>query len=168
MTTLWVSLLGILLLATSMAVSIPTIERQRTSLTAEVSATNFLAYRTAVVNYLNAFPAFTGTVSDAMLNLTPNCAPGALYCLPGYIRDPRWTNLIQGDVLYVYSTNLTAPPDTLAALSAQGSGSLLIGTAVDIDPGAGITSRLFSANRTDTGIVLPGAIPIGVITMVGK
>lgn len=149
MTALWIAFVGAMLLAFSLAVSVPAQERQQAALVADVSATNFYSYRTAVINYINANPAATGTIAD-----------GSLTFLPGYIRDTRWTHLIQSGTLFVYSTG-TASPDSVMALYKKGGKSLLIGKKSS-------GGNLFSANGTDTGVPLPAAIPTGAITVVGR
>lgn len=140
---------GALILALHLSATEPArLERERV-LTADVAATNFFAYRTAVLNYVNANSGATGTIAD-----------GSLTWLTGYIRDSRWTNLIQSGTLFVYSTG-SVSPDTVKAVFQKGGKSILIGKKSS-------SGNLVSAYGSDTGIVLPGAIPVGSITVVGN
>lgn len=149
MVAMWLSLVGAMLLAFNLAVMVPEQEHQRTALVADVAATNFFAYRSAVINYMNANPSASGTVAD-----------GALTFLPGYIRDARWTNVIQGGTLYVYSTG-TESALSVMAMFRLGANSLLIGKKT-------ASGKLVSANGMDTGIALPAAIATGAIVVVGR
>lgn len=119
---------------------------------ADVSATNFLAYRTAVQRYLQANPGVTGTIADA--NLTS-------FWLPGYVRDPNWSNIVDGDALYVYSTG-TVEPGTLKTIWDRSGENSLAGTK---NPANG---RLRSFNGFDTGITLPAGIPNNAVVMMGR
>lgn len=148
MMSLWIALVGAMLLAFSLAISVPAQERQMKVLAADVAATNFYAYRAAVINYRNANPAATGTIADASLTF-----------LTGYIRDTRWTNLIQGGTLYVYSTG-TQTIDAVTTMYQKGGSSLLIGKKA-------ASGNLVNAAGIDTGIALPAAIPVGAITIIG-
>lgn len=123
-----------------------------TQITADVSATNFLAYRRAVQGYLVANPGTTGTVADVSLDQ---------YWLTGYVRDTHWTNLVDGGALYVYSSASPAA-NTLDAIRAKSPENLLLGTK------DATTGRLKSYNGFDTGIVLPAGIPNNVIVMMGR
>ncbi len=146
---LWVALVGAMLLAINLATGVPAQQQQIRTLVADVAATNFYAYRAAVITYYNANPAANGTIAD-----------GSMTFLPGYIRDARWTNLIQGGTLFVYSTG-TASIDAVTTMYQKGGKSLLIGKK-----SAG--GNLVSATGTDTGIPLPAVIPVGAITIVGN
>lgn len=149
MMALWFALVSAMLLAFSLAISIPAQEQQTRTLTADVAATNFYAYRAAVINYCNANPGATGTIAD-----------GSLTFLTGYIRDVRWTNLIQGGTLYVYSTGAQSI-DTVTTLYQKGGASLLIGKKA-------ASGNLISATGIDSGITLPAAIPVGAISIIGS
>ncbi len=118
---------------------------------ADVSATNFLAYRQAVRNYMAANPSATGTIDDALL---------ASHWLPGYIRRAEWTNLVSGGTLYIYSTTVVSR-GTVGSLSQKSSESILVGTKNSS------TGRLQSATGIDTGINLPAAIAGGALVMMG-
>lgn len=149
MMALWIAMVGAMLLVFSLAVSVPAQQQKTITLTADVTATNFYAYRAAVINYQTANPGATGTIAD-----------GSMTFLPGYIRDARWTNLIQGGTIFVYSTG-TASIDAMANVYQKGGKSLLIGKK-------GTSGNLISATGTDTGIVLPAAITVGAMTIVGN
>lgn len=149
MMSLWIALVGAMLLAVSLAINVPAQEQQARTLTADVAATNFYAYRAAVINYLVANPGATGTIAD-----------GSLTFLPGYIRDARWTNVIQGGTLFVYSTG-TESIDSVTTIYQKGGNSLLIGKKA-------ASGNLVGATGIDSGIALPAAIPAGAITIVGN
>lgn len=135
------------------AVDAPKKESSMVVLKADVSATNFVAYRRAVLRYLDANPGATGTISDASL---------ATYWLPGYIRDAKWTNLVSGGALYVYSTSTDTAPNTLDAIKSKSPENPLLGTK------AAASGRLTSYNGFDTGITLPASIPNNVIVLMGR
>ena len=134
------------------AVEIPKQEHQAHVLAADVSALNFIAYRQAVVSYVNANPLATGLVTDLAL---------APYWPPGYIRDNNWTNLVNGSLIYIYSTN-QLPSGTVKTIFDRARHSVMIGTK---NP---VTGRLISANGIDTGITLPAVIPAASLVMMGK
>lgn len=146
---LWIALVGAMLLAFSLASSVPAQEQQARTLTADVAATNFYAYRAAVINYLVANPGAAGTIAD-----------GSLTFLPGYIRDTRWTNTIQGGTLFVYSTG-AASIEAAMTIYQKGGKSLLIGKKA-------ASGNLVSATGIDSGIALPATISVGAITIVGN
>ena len=149
MIALWIALVGAMLLAFSLAVSVPAQEQQTMALTADVAATNFYEYRAAIISYFYANPSTTGTIADVSLTF-----------LPGYLRDARWTNVIQGGTLFVYSTGVESI-DSVMAMYQKGGTSLLIGKK-------SASGNLVSATGIDTGILLPAAIPVGAITIVGS
>lgn len=114
----------------------------------DVAATNFLAYRQAVVTYRTANPTATGTVPD-----------GALTWQTGFIRDGRWTNLISGGELYVYS--LAAPePAVLQAVFMKAGSYVMVGTK-------NASGNLVNAGGSTIAISLPAGIPVGSIVYVG-
>ncbi|QHE89333.1 type IV pilus biogenesis protein PilM [Hydrogenophaga sp. BPS33] len=119
---------------------------------ADSSATSFLAYGKAVRGYLNDHPTASGSVDDAAL---------AAYFLPGYIRDDRWTNLVEGTSLYVFATDATEK-GTVVRLFELSQRSVLVGAKNQV------TGRLISANGFDTGIDLPAAIPNNAAVMMGR
>lgn len=152
MTPLWIVTLFASLFALYLTVQIPKEEKFSTEVAADVSATNFVAYRKAVQKYLEVNPGATGTISDA--SLTP-------YWLPGYIRDANWTNVISGGTLFVYSTT-TLKHNTVNSIYNKSMKSSLVGTK---DTGTG---HLQSPNGFDTGVVLPAAIPNNALVILGK
>jgi hypothetical protein len=134
------------------AIDVPAKEQAIQQVTADVSATNFIAYRKAVQKYLLANPSFSGTVSDTSLTA---------FWLPGYVRNPNWTNLVSGGTLYVFSTTAVSH-GTIDAIRAMSGESVLFGTK------SPTTGRLVAYNGFDTGIVLPAAIPNNAIVMMGR
>ncbi|MBF4990970.1 type IV pilus biogenesis protein PilM [Methylophilus sp. QUAN] len=133
-------------------VEIPKKENETYMVAADVSALNFIAYRSAVSNYLSANPSATGTIADTDL---------APYWEPGYIRNANWTNWVNGSLVYVYSTT-TLTSGTLNKIFERSNSSALIGTK------SPATGRLISANGLDTGIALPAGIPNSALVMMGK
>lgn len=119
---------------------------------ADVEATNYIAYRKAVLKYLESNPSFTGVISDA--SLTP-------YYLPGYIRNPNWTNLVDGTTVYVYAT--TAPSNNVIdTVYKKSNESLLVGKKNSV------SGNLQSMTGLDTGILLPVSIPNNALVILGK
>jgi hypothetical protein len=134
------------------AVDTPMREAAIAAARSDVSATNFLAYRTAVQKYLQANPSATGTISDTSL---------APFWLPGYVRDLNWTNLVSGSALYVFSTR-EVDHGTLNAIWNKSSENVLAGTKNPVN------GRLLSFNGLDTGVVLPANIPNNAVVMMGR
>lgn len=134
------------------AIDIPMKEQAYMAIRADVSATNFLAYRASVQRYLQDHPGVTGAISDVELNA---------YWMSGYVRDPRWTNIVDTNTLYVYSTH-PVERGALEAIWKRTSESVLVGNK------SATSGRLVSYNGTDTGIVLPTAIPNGALVMIGR
>lgn len=145
---LWIVMVGALFIAIVSSSTVPAELHNKSVLIADVTATNFVAYRAAVIDYKNNNPGATGTIADTSLTF-----------LPGYIRDGRWTNLIQSNTLYVYSTS-TVETQAKTMIFTKNGNSLSVGTK-------SAASHLISPYGEDTGIVLPASIPQGVITIVG-
>ncbi|ACT52143.1 type IV pilus biogenesis protein PilM [Methylovorus glucosotrophus] len=141
-------MIGTLFIGFFALVTVPAEQAQRSLLVADVVATNFLTYRASVVEYTNAHPSASGTINDSSLTFKL-----------GYIRDPRWTNTIQSNTLYIYSST-TLEPRVKEVVFNKTRRNLSSGIK-------GSSGRLISPNGIDTGIVLPASIPTGAITMVG-
>lgn len=114
----------------------------------DVSATNFLSYRSALVRYRNANPGATGTISDASLTWDA-----------GYIRDSRWSNLITGGELYVYTTG-SIDPAMLNMLYEKTGRYILLGTK-------NASGNLVSPGGSVITTTLPAGIPVGAIVFMG-
>lgn len=151
MVPIWIATVFLALVTYYVGQDIPRKEAVSVYATADVSATNFLAYRQAVRGYVAANPAATGTIDDAQL---------AAYWVPGYIRRAEWTNLVSGGTLYVFSSTVV-PRGTVGSLSKKSSESILVGTK------SATTGRLQSASGIDTGVNLPAAIAGGALVMMG-
>jgi len=149
---IWIVMVFGALFASYVAIETPRQERFLNEVSAEVSATNFIAYRKSVIRYLDANPAATGTITDASL---------APYWLTGYIRDANWSNIVTGGTLFIHSTSATAI-NTKNTIYHKAKKSSLVGTK------DAITGRLQSLNGFDTGINLPAAIPNNAIVLLGK
>lgn len=147
----WLAVLFGALIMGYAAMDVPKKERQVSELAADVAATNFIAYRKAVLRYLEANPTATGTISDASL---------AAYWMPGYIRDPRWLSVVAGGVPYVYASSQPAH-GTLESLYRKSSENLLLGRK------SAATQYLDSYKGGTVTQVLPAAISNGAIVMMG-
>ena len=128
-------------------------ERGRTSqlmeVQGDVAATNFLAYREAVVRYLNTNPTATGTIADGSLTWTL-----------GFIRDTRWTHVITGGELYVYSAG--APPAGMVQrVVSKTSGYLMVGVK-------NASGDLVSGTGSVIATSLPGSIPAEALVFTGR
>lgn len=127
-------------------------ERERTAqfivVKGDVAATNFMSYRQAVVTYRTATPTATGTIPDSSLSWQT-----------GFVRDARWSNVISGGELFVYST--AAPePAVLQAIYTKAGQYLMLGTK-------NASGNLVNAAGSTISIALPATIPVGAIVYVG-
>lgn len=145
---LWIVMIGGLFIGVYSAITVPNEQTLRGSLTADITATNFLAYRASVIDYKNLHPSSTGTIADSSL----------IFKL-GYIRDVRWTNIIQANTLYVYSASSIEPQVKSAVIKKTGN-AYTSGIK-------GSSGNLIGSDGSDTGIVLPASIPVGALTLVG-
>jgi len=116
--------------------------------TGDVAATNFISYRDAVVRYWTANPSATGLVVDASLTWQT-----------GFIRDTRWTNVISGGELYVYST-AAPPPAMLQAVYQKAGNYIMVGTKNN-------AGTLTNAAGSVIAATLPAVIPAGALVFVG-
>ena len=118
------------------------------NLSAQVSASNMLSYRSSVVSYLTTHPGTTGTVQDASLTFQA-----------GYVRNPAWTNQITGGTLYVYSkSGYSLPAGTSNALF----------TATQNSPMVGINNNSNLQGPGGIVIPLPAGIPLNALVIVGN
>lgn len=144
--------LGAVLLFTHLALTQPRALAEQRSLAGDVAAANFWAYRSAVVSYLNANPLASGAVPDASLTFPL-----------GYIRNPAWTNAVEGGTLYLYSSAVP-PPDTLEAIARRGGRSMMIGVKTPV-------GTMTSLTGAASGFALPGALsaaPAGAVVVIGN
>lgn len=121
----------------------------RQTVIADATATSLLAYREGVINYLNANSGFSGVVTDALF--TP---------LTGAVRNTRWTNVVSGGSLYVYETSLSNTPYILDQIYLKTNKSFMVGR--------NSSGFLVSANGIASGIAVPGVVPNGAVTIVGR
>jgi hypothetical protein len=146
-----ISLFFLAVVALLSASYLPQQEAQAEISVADAGATSLLAYREAVINYLNANPTFAGTVPDSSLTFPW-----------GYVRDLRWTNtVLSGGTLYVYES--TPSPN-----SSQVIDELYRKTASSFMVGQNNGGQLVSARGFATGISVPAAVPNGALLIVGK
>lgn len=152
MAPVWIAAVFLALVVFYTGQDIPRKEAVSHAIGANVSATNFLAYRGALRAYLAVNPMASGSIDDAALTA---------FWLPGYIRNANWSNLVQGGKLYVYSTSI---PEigTAQQLFSMSNRSALVGTK------NASTGRLIAGSGLDTGITLPAAIPDGAVVMLGS
>lgn len=118
------------------------------SLAGDAATMNFMAYRSAVSAYFTANPAATGSIPDASLTFAS-----------GFIRDARWTNLISGGQLYVYS--VAAPASRMVDVVYRKShGYINVGIKQSNGdlrgPGGTVTANV------------PVAVPVGAIVYIGS
>lgn len=123
-------------------------ERLNLELRADVEATNFMAYRDAVVAYLGANPTATGVINDTSLAF-----------MPAYNRDPRWANVVSGGQLYVYATG-AVKAETLNGVYKKSGRYQLVGTKAN--------ASLQSASGAAIAQVFPAAINDGALVFVGR
>jgi hypothetical protein len=124
-------------------------EVAKTLATADASATNVIAYKSAVVTYLNANPAAIGNIPDASLTMPT-----------GLVRLSNWTNVVVGGTLFVYEAVPSQTPSTMDLIYGKTGKSILVGKSNG--------TSLINAMGTNTGIPLTATIPIGSIVLVGK
>lgn len=119
---------------------------------ADAGATSMLAYRQGVIDYLNANPSFSGTVPDSSITFPW-----------GYVRDPRWTNYVQGGgTLYVFEATAHSPH------TDQVLDQLYRKTFKSLSVGRNTGGQLLGASGLSTGITVPAAVPNGALLIVGK
>lgn len=139
----------IAMMALLVANHVPAEEQKFQSARANVAATDALAYREEVINFLNVTPGFVGTVTDAQI--TP---------LWGHQRRLNWSNVVAANTLYVYEASSSPEKLLLDQIYLKTSKSVFVGRNV-----AGF---LVSANGLNTGISIPVTVPVGAIVMIGK
>ena len=148
----FLALFYLAVLAALSALYLPGQKVQAETAVADAGATSLLVYRQAVIDYLNANPGFTGTVPDSSL------------AWPwGYVRDPRWTHVVQaGSALYVYEAG------TSGAGRDQLLDQLYRKTVSSFMVGRNAAGTLVSTNGFATGVAVPPAVPNGAILVFGK
>jgi hypothetical protein len=114
----------------------------------DVAAISFMSYQQALVQYRIANPSVTGTVAFSSLT-----APA------GYVQDSRWTNLITGGELYVYTTS--TPPEGMAGAVFKKNGYYIM-TGIKLSTGA------LLGPQGSVAASLPAAIPTGSLVYVGS
>jgi len=147
-----IALFFLSIVALASALMLPEWQAQADVAVADAGATSLLAYRQGVVDFLNANPSFAGTVPDAVISFPA-----------GYVRDPRWTNLVQaGGTLYVFEA---------AAHSAhtdQVLDQIHRKTLQSFGVGRNASGQLVGASGFATGILVPATVPNGALLMVGR
>ena len=94
-TTFFIAMMALLV-----ELHVPAQENQFMSAKASVAATDVLAYREELINYLNSNTGFSGAVSDSQI--TP---------LWGHQRRTNWSNIVSNGTMFVYE--VTPSPETL-------------------------------------------------------
>jgi hypothetical protein len=147
-----IALFFLSIVALTSALYLPAQKAQGEVSIAAAGATSVLAYRQGVIDYLNANPAFTGTVPDASITFPW-----------GYVRDPRWTNYVQaGGTLYIFEVTAHS------ARTDQIADQLYLKTARSISVGRNSGGQLVGATGLATGIAVPAVVPTGALLIVGK
>lgn len=124
----------------------------RTNATADVSATNVIAYKASLVKYLNVNTTASGNIVDASLTMPT-----------GLVRDTNWTNSVVGGTLFVYEATPSTTSNVLENIYAKTDKSIMVGRSNG--------TNLINARGFNTGIAIPATtppIPTGSIVMVGK
>lgn len=147
-----IALFFLAIVALTSALYLPAQKAQGEVAIADAGATSLLAYRQAVIDYLNANPTFTGTVPDASMTFPW-----------GYVRDPRWTNhVLSGGTLYVFEAAAYSPR------TDQVLDQLYRKTMQSFSVGRNSGGQLVGATGFSTGILVPAAVPNGALLIVGK
>jgi hypothetical protein len=149
---LFLSSLFMALVAMYSVHTVPEQEQQMINARASVNATNFMAYRRALVDYVASNPTATGEVDDD--ELEP-------FYLPGYTRNTNWRNMVSGATIFVYSTEPMEKVTQYRIYEMSGN-SLLVGHK------NASTGRLVSITGMDTGVNVPAAIPNAAFVMMGN
>jgi hypothetical protein len=143
-TTFFIAMMTLLV-----ALHVPGQENQFIAAKADIAATDVLAYREEVINYLNSNVGFSGAVSDAQI--TP---------LWGHQRRANWSNIVTNGTMYVYEVSPSPEVLLLDKIYRKTSRSFMVGR--------NSSGTLVSANGLSTGITIPLAVPNGSIVIVGK
>lgn len=106
---------------------------------------NFLIYRSAAANYATSNPSFTGTPSDAALNL------------------PSWYSKPSGVMAYLAAGKSYT---YFTAHSISGMPALLVERTQSLAVGVNRSGVLYSPRAGQTGTVLPAQIPEGAVVAV--
>lgn len=139
----------IAMMAILVANHLPAQEQKFQIAKANVAATDVLAYREEVINFLNLNAGYSGTVTDAQI--TP---------LWGHQRRPNWSNVVSGGTLYIFEVSSAPEKLLLDQIYRKTSKSFFVGRN-----SGGI---LVSANGLNTGISIPVTVPNGAIVLIGK
>ncbi len=130
----------------------PQKEQRNAAAVTDVRAVNGIAYRSAVIAYLNANPSFSGQVPDSSITLPT-----------GLVRDSRWTNVVSGGTLFIFEQTPSNAAELLEVLYQKSGKSIMVGKSNG--------TNLINARGINTGVVIPAttpAIPNGAIVIVGK
>lgn len=122
-----------------------------TKLDADVVAVNAIAYKTALLHYLDSNPSASGVIADSSIILPS-----------GMKRNSNWTNLVADATLYVYEVTPSNTSGLLSALFIKSGRSMLVGTRKG--------SQFISATGATTSALSASAmaIPDGSIVIIGK
>ncbi|ABE47298.1 type IV pilus biogenesis protein PilM [Polaromonas sp. JS666] len=143
-TTFFISMMALLV-----AIHVPEQDKQFMSAKADVAATDVLAYREELINFINSNAGFSGAVSDSQI--TP---------LWGHQRRTNWSNIVSNGTMFVYE--VTPSPEALLL------DKIYRKTARSFMVGRNSSGTLVSANGLSTGITIPASVPNGSIVIVGK
>lgn len=140
------------LMAVVNVLALPKMEANAAAAVADVRAVNMLAYKAAVIEYLNANAGFSGQVLDASITLPT-----------GMVRDPRWVSSVNNNVLYVYEQTPSNAKGLLDLIYQKSNNSILVGTSNG--------TVLVNAKGYTTGVPIPvltPVVPTGAIVIVGR
>jgi hypothetical protein len=142
----------IALMASISVLFLPQKEAAVDTFQSDVKAVNMLAYKSAVLTYLNANPGFSGQVADGNITLPT-----------GMVRDTRWVSVVNNNVLYVFEQTPSNSRGLLDTIYKKTNKSILVGTSNG--------SLLVNAKGYTTGVPIPvlsPAIPTGAIVIIGR
>lgn len=124
-------------------------EARYVALDGEIAAASFQSYRFSVAKRWYEDTSATGTIPDSLLVWES-----------GYIRDSRWTNVVAGGTLYVYSTAPVTDSNLVGSAYQKSGRNVLVGTK-------SADGSLASAGGWVIPAALPGAIPTGSLVQIG-
>jgi hypothetical protein len=111
-----------------------------------------LAYKSALITYLNSNPTYAGVIPDSSITLPT-----------GMNRDSSWTNVVTSGVLYVYEAVPSGTQNLLDAIYLKSNNSYLVGKKVGSNyvNAKGYTTSTFPSTS-------PSTVPDGAIVIIGR
>lgn len=131
---------------------LPGIEARKVAIQADTKAVNMLAYKSALITFLNSNPTYAGVIPDSSITLPT-----------GMSRDSNWTNVVTSGVLYVYEAVPSGTQNLLDAIYLKSDKSYLVGKKVGSNyvNAKGYTTSTFPSTS-------PSTVPDGAIVIIGR